>query len=175
MASCQSFGRVADEHVCGELFRGEEGIHVFEVRCLDLAVGQDAGAEARLELLGDVEEDVEDSGAGLVEFLLDEGEVVHAGDGEGWDAVGCADLDHVGEGDAAGGSGADQAALKEAGLGLTDGEIAAVVQDEDFDGELVADDGLELLNVHLETAVAGEADDAAGRVATATPMAAGRS
>src|SRR5580698_7779319 len=95
---------IAGEHVCGELFGGEEGVHVFEVGCLDLAVGQDAGAEARLELLGDVEEDVEDSGTGLVEFLLDEGEVVHAGDREGWDAVGGSDLDHVGEGDAAGGS-----------------------------------------------------------------------
>ena len=38
--------------------------------------------------------------------------------------------------------------------------VAAVVEDEDFDGEAEAADGFEFLEVHHDAAVAGEADDA---------------
>ena len=48
---------------------------------------------------------------------------------------------------------------EEVGLRLADAVIAAVVDDEDLDRQLVADDRLKLLQVHLDGAVAGEDED----------------
>ena len=48
---------------------------------------------------------------------------------------------------------------EEVGLRLADAVVAAVVDDEDLDRQLVADDRLELLQVHLDGAVAGEDED----------------
>ena len=103
------------------------------------------------------------------------------------DAVGVGDRDHVRERQAAAGTLADAAAAEQVVLRLPDRHVAVVVEDEDLDRQLVLDDRLQLLQVHLDAAVAGEADDAFVRDrmaarpqrlrarANAAPMAAGRS
>ena len=48
---------------------------------------------------------------------------------------------------------------EEVGLRLANAVVAAVVDDEDLDRQLVADDRLKLLQVHLDRAVAGEDED----------------
>ena len=54
-------------------------------------------------------------------------------------------------------------ASEEIGLGHAHGEIAAVIRDENLDRKLVVVDGLQLLNIYLEAAVSGHADDALAR------------
>ncbi len=97
-----------------------------------LPSGKDARAEPRLELLSHVEDRRRRGRAGLRQLCWTISRSSMLLNRERRNSVGRADFDHVGESDAAGGSGADEASLKEAGLGLTDGEVSAVVQDEDL-------------------------------------------
>src|SRR5258708_36286676 len=75
-ASYAALDVVLDEHVSGKVFGSQKGIHVFEIRGLNFSIGKNAGAEARLELLCNIKEDVEKCRAGPVQFPLDESKIV---------------------------------------------------------------------------------------------------
>lgn len=74
---------------------------------------------------------------------------------------------------------------KEVFLGLADGMVTTVIDQENLDRHLVVDDGLQLLNVHLNAALTGQQDNIMFTVAVPlklrimaaihAPMAAGRS
>ena len=49
---------------------------------------------------------------------------------------------------------------KKPDLGHPHGEIARVIQDKNLDRQVVVHDGLQLLNIHLDAAIASHADDA---------------
>ncbi len=78
-----------------------------------------------------------------------------------------------------------QRLAKEILLGLADGMVTAVVDQEDRDRHLVVDDGLQLLNIHLNAALTGQQNDIVFAVAVSScsgswaamqaPIAAGRS
>ena len=53
----------------------------------------------------------------------------------------------------------DQRLPEEIPLGLADGMIAAIVDQENLDRHLVVDDGLQLLKIHLDAALTGQQDD----------------
>jgi hypothetical protein len=129
-------GDEGDEHVFAQFLAGEEGGHVFEGGGDHFAAGEAAGGELGGEGLGEVEDDFAALGAVAVEGVADGGFEVGvafaAAEGE---AEGVGDFGEVGEAEAGVGAAADDVVGEEAGLGLADGVVAAVVEDEDFDGE----------------------------------------
>ena len=48
---------------------------------------------------------------------------------------------------------------KEVFLGLADGMVTTVIDQENLDRHLVVDDGLQLLKIHLDAALTGQQDD----------------
>ena len=70
--------------------------------------------------------------------------------GEGSNSVSLPDPSHLREGHAAFRTLPNLSTLEKAGLGLSDRKIPTIVQDEELDGELVTNHGLEFLNVHLQ-------------------------
>src|SRR5271170_7212789 len=103
-----------------------------------------SGTETGLKCLGLIEGHVGEEGAVGGKGLADQGGEVFLVDFDRGDAVGGGDFEHIGGGNAAGGAAAGLFA-EEVGLGGADGEVAAIGEDEDFDGEAVVDDGLEFL------------------------------
>lgn len=54
---------------------------------------------------------------------------------------------------------AEHIVRKIGGLGHADGQIALVVEQKDDNGQALADDGLQFLQVHHDAAVAGQTDE----------------
>ena len=72
------------------------------------------------------------------------------------DLVGIGNTLHVGEAHAAFGVAAHQGRSEIVALRLANGMVATVIEHEKFDGKLVVDDRLQLLQVHLNAAIAGQ-------------------
>ena len=126
-------------------------------------------AHARLEALLGVDDDVAQArpvdGKDRADRL---GQQSRLGQPQTREAVCRRDGDVVGQLHAARPALADQA-REEVLLGAADRQVAAVVQDEDLDRPAGGDQGLHLLDVHLQAAVAGQADD--GRPLVERPVA----
>ena len=83
------------------------------------------------------------------------------GDAVGGETIGLRDFTNVGKGLAGSTITANSRFTEEIGLRCADRRIALVIQHEEFDGQVQARDGLQFLNIELESAVAVHANGVA--------------
>ena len=156
-----------DDHDPVHLLVREVWREVLEWRADDAAVREALRGGLREELLGQGHHDLADGRAvgreGLCDRVMQLFVVMRADERE---AVRVRDLLHVRKAQVLNtahtrvdANAYKRLSAEEVGLRLADAVIAAVVDDENLDRQLVADDRLELLQVHLDGAVAGEDED----------------